>query len=76
MITRCVGLMIGRDKECAAAVDSYVVDPYGDGGYIQWIHGVDVDVREEASKIQGVGTFAAATICVVGGPVDHYQLPL
>ena len=71
MITRCVGLMIGRDKECAAAVDSYVVDTYG--GYIQWIHGVDVDVREEASKIQGVGTFAAATIWVGG---CSHQLPL
>lgn len=62
--------MIGRDKECAAAVDSYVVDTYG--GYIQWIHGVDVDVREEASKIQGVGTFAAATIWVG----CSHQLPL
>ena len=49
----------------------HMVDTYS--GYMGWI----VDVREEASKIQGVGTFAAATICVVGGPVDqHYQLPL
>ena len=40
MITRCVGLMIGRDKECAAAVDSYVVDTYAVdtySGYMGWM---------------------------------------